>query len=425
MTEIKAPPCYTDDWKRTHPDFVVYLPPKRDGRDGDNEHLLVFETPKGDLMAFWTQGTDEGDPDQHVVYARSRDGGVTWSQPSEIDGPTESPGLIASWAFPVISKTGRIYCFLNKNIGVVDMNRQITGIMRCYYSDDDGCSWMGGDAVPVRPTKYDHPDPRVPKNWIVWQKPIRDSKGRWIVGCSRWTSFQICPAPRDPWLRSDSHSELLRFENIEENPEPKDIAITWLPDDEDLIGVPAPGDPPRSVAEEPSIVLLPDDRLFMVMRTMTGRIWYTVSEDDGPTWRAPEALRYRDGGEEVLNPLSCDPIYALADGRYLLVYHNHDGTRFFARHAGDSPLNRRPVCIAVGEFRPEAHQPVWFSQGLELYDSHGIGVGPRWRTQLPMYGSLTERNGRRVLWYPDRKHFLLGKIISDELLERCGEVPKT
>ena len=135
-------------------------------------------------------------------------------------------------------------------------------------------------------------------------------------------------------------------------------------------------------------------------------------------------MRYRDGGEEVLNPLSCDPIYALADGRYLLVYHNHDGTRFFARHAGDSPLNRRPVSIAVGAFRPKAHQPVWFSEGLELYDSHGIGVGPRWRRQLAMYGSLTECNGRRVLWYPDRKHFLLGKIISDELLERCGEVPK-
>ncbi len=28
----------------------------------------------------------------------------------------------------------------------------------------------------------------------------------------------------------------------------------------------------------------------------------------------------------------------------------------------------------------------------------------------------TEHPGKRVFWYPDRKHFLLGKVISDELL---------
>ena len=29
---------------------------------------------------------------------------------------------------------------------------------------------------------------------------------------------------------------------------------------------------------------------------------------------------------------------------------------------------------------------------------------------------LTEKDGKRILWYPDRKHFLLGKEIPDELL---------
>ena len=32
------------------------------------------------------------------------------------------------------------------------------------------------------------------------------------------------------------------------------------------------------------------------------------------------------------------------------------------------------------------------------------------------YGSLAEKDGKRILWYPDRKHFLLGKLIPDELL---------
>ncbi len=39
--------CYTDEWKRTQPDHVLYLPPEPLGDDGDNEHLIVVETPRG------------------------------------------------------------------------------------------------------------------------------------------------------------------------------------------------------------------------------------------------------------------------------------------------------------------------------------------------------------------------------------------
>lgn len=37
-------------------------------------------------------------------------------------------------------------------------------------------------------------------------------------------------------------------------------------------------------------------------------------------------------------------------------------------------------------------------------------------TWLRMYASLTERDGRRIFWYNDRKQFVLGKIISDDWL---------
>ena len=37
-------------------------------------------------------------------------------------------------------------------------------------------------------------------------------------------------------------------------------------------------------------------RLWMNMRTVTGRIWYTVSNDDGHTWRLPEPLRRLEAG---------------------------------------------------------------------------------------------------------------------------------
>ena len=48
--------------------------------------------------------------------------------------------------------------------------------------------------------------------------------------------------------------------------------------------------------------------------------------------------------------------------------------------------------------------------------AYGVGVGPQSLVWLAMYASLTEHKGKRIFWYPDRKHFLLGKVISDELL---------
>lgn len=168
-------------------------------------------------------------------------------------------------------------------------------------------------------------------------------------------------------------------------------------------------------------MLLPDGRLFLVMRTLTGRVWYTVSDDDGRSWRPTEPLRYEDDGLEVLHPKSPCPIYALRDGRFLLFFHNHDGFSYGA--SGPWDMNaRRPLFVTLGEFRPRAHQPIWFSQPKEFCDTHGVGVGPQSLIWLAMYSSLTENDGQRIFWYPDRKHFLLGRYIRDDFLADM-EVP--
>ena len=39
--------CYTDDWKRTEPDHVVYLPKTENGSDGYADHFVVAVTPGG------------------------------------------------------------------------------------------------------------------------------------------------------------------------------------------------------------------------------------------------------------------------------------------------------------------------------------------------------------------------------------------
>lgn len=59
---------------------------------------------------------------------------------------------------------------------------------------------------------------------------------------------------------------------------------------------------------------------------------------------------------------------------------------------------------------PQAHQPVRFPAGTqELYMSlpeEGRKLG-QWG--LAMYGCHVKQDGRDILWYPDRKFFLLGK----------------
>ena len=117
----------------------------------------------------------------------------------------------------------------------------------------------------------------------------------------------------------------------------------------------------------------------------------------------------------MLNPNSPSPMYRMDDGRYLLLFQNHDGWGY----GGKGPLaleSRRPQFMAVGEYRPGAHQPVWFSEPLLLFDTQKVGVFPLYMYWLSMYSSLTERDGRRILWYTDRKLFALGKYITDEML---------
>jgi hypothetical protein len=301
----KTTRCYTDDWQRTEPDYVLFLPKKAVSRHGDNEHVIVVETPDGDLLATWTTGTYEAAPDSHTLYCRSRNGGKTWTQPKVMPGTNDGPMLNGRWGFSVVSRSGRIYFFYNRCAGIWDPGWPSCGWMGCRYSDDDGRTWKNGETIPFRRREaYDNPDPKVPCGWIVWQPAIRDSQDRPIVGFTRWSSLTKFPKPRTGW-HCDSRSELMRFDNLDEGPHPKDLQITWLPEggDDKTISVPCPFEPEKSkgysLAEEPAVVLLPDGRLFLIMRTVTGCIWYTVSEDDGASWRPTEVLRYRDDGPEV------------------------------------------------------------------------------------------------------------------------------
>lgn len=408
------------EFRRSNPDIVVYIPKGKPQNDEDNEHFLVFEAPSGDLLAIWTQSSVEAYGDNHTVLARSADG-VSWSEPQWIVGThpgSDEPQ--ASWAFPIVSRQGRIYCFFKRD--VPHPSGRKGNPMGCFYSDDDGHTWIEGADIALPRTRWDHPDPQIGPNWIVWQKPSRDPQGRWLVGYTLTTDIAVCAFQPVGWWEQEGRCKFMRFDNIDDGPDPADLRITWLPLDEEGITVPFASYPGASKCEEPSIANLPDGRIFCTMRTLSGYIWYTVSDDGGAHWRPAEVLRYRDGGEPVKQPLASCPIYPLQDGRYLLLYHNNAGqlgpfdqaAKIWATNYAN--FVRRPAFISVGEFCPGAHQPIWFSDPLQIMDTAGIPIGPKNTAEIATYTSLTERDGQRVLWYPDRKYFLFGKYITDEML---------
>jgi hypothetical protein len=405
--------------QRSEPDYVVYAPGSVDGStfDTGNEHFLVFDGPDGSLMAVWTQSSYENAGDHRIVFSKSEDNGKTWIEPVFIAGTRPGGDApMASWGFPLISKTGRVYVIFNRFKGVIDVVRHHTGTMEGCYSDDMGSTWSEPQEIPFKRSPFDHPDTSIPSNWIVWQKPILDLDGKWFTGFSRWVSKPVRrEPPNKSWTSWETVVEFMRFENIDDNPEPKDITIAYSGWGDEALRVPHYTDPLVSVTQEPSLVRLPDERLFCTMRTMTGYVWYSVSDDDGRTWCNPRPLLRKDHGDPMLQPLCCCPIYEYSPGRYVLLHHNNDG-RFQGSQPEETSKNRRPAFIALGEFRPDADQPIWFSDSKELMDNEGQGIGPLNRIDIGVYPSTTKRNGEFVLWHPDRKFFLLGKMISEEWL---------
>ncbi|MEI8205825.1 MAG: sialidase family protein [Kiritimatiellales bacterium] len=408
--------------RATKPDYVVFVPEVTDEgvTDTGNEHLLVFDGPDGSLMAVWTQSSAESQPDQHLAFARSDDEGVTWTRPSIIAGPKKpGDGHMASWGYPLVSKSGRIYIHYSQHIGRVDNQPHHTGWLHGIYSDDNGITWSKAQNIPIPRSIYDNPDPTMPPNVLCWQKPQRLGKdGKYLAGITRWTSFAVTPNPTKSFMSAEAHVEFMRFENIDDNPEVQDIHISWFATNKEALSVPFPSIPSVCVCQEPSIMKLPDGRLFCVMRTSAGSPYWSVSADAGETWTQPRRLLRKDGGTPLLHPLSPCPMYDVggstaASGHYVLFIHNHDG---HYKNFGPTDLtsNRRPICIVRGTFKAGADQPVWFDEPVLFMDHDGVSLGKpgtKGRQDMALYSSFTVRKGVPVLWYPDRKFFLLGKKI--------------
>ena len=408
----------------THPDYVVFVPdqpydiskrnPAKRG-DSYNDHFQVLDDPKrGLLYAFWTQATKEATADQHIAFAKSSDNGRTWTKPLLIAGSEtiKVPRLVASWQQPMLSKSGRLYCLWNQQ---TTSRGPHVGMIFGSCSDDAGESWS-----PPKLVKFGHRpdlagrDLAKPPSWCNWQRPLRLAKdGRFFVGSS---IHGVPPGGKN----SRTRVEFWRFENIDDDPKVENIRISCFAVNEKALDAdmvdgggarlfpPKPENKSGAAIEEAGIVKLPDGRLFALCRSSVGYPVWSVSADGGETWSVPKILRDRDGGRPFLHPRSPCPIYdwkgpEAGSGYYFALVHD-----LFDFHAPRASQPRATLYLIAGRFNPTAEQPIEFVR-RSIFSPRIVGNS--------CYSSYTCVNGKGVLWYNDRKFFLLGREIGAEFFE--------
>lgn len=427
MTSPLDPESYQRELTRTAPDLVVHRPSAELGPDAENQQVIGTVAANGDFLVTWTTASKENDPNQRVVLARSSDHGATWSEPVEIDGPTpeqmagpERGMHLASWSFFVHAPAlGRLYLFYCKNIGVIDARADTTGILRFRLSEDDGRTWSAPhDHLRIRRSPIDHADPAVPVNFVPCFQSFHGPDGVPMATITRWGSGN------PDLLNVQSEIWLLRFDNILTERDPEKLTMSTLPDGEHGIRVPHPFRMGMSCAQEAMVVNLPDGRLFTVFRTLQGCNYWSTSKDGGHTWethwqdykepRPLEAfpLRFTDTGGLVRNPIVCSPVFQYDTDKFFHLFYNNDGYAYGATHPADYQKNRREVWIVCGKFDPDARQPVQFGEPRLLMDTAGVYLGPTGRAEACSYPSYFQHGGTHYLWYSDRKHFVLGKVLN-------------
>ena len=413
VAAASVPSAVPDDARLTKPDYIVYVPRQRreqigktDPREiGDtyNDHFQVLHDDRRKLYyAFWTQASWEGAGDHHIVFSKSADGGKTWTAPFTLAGSERRAAkrMGASWQQPMLSRSGRLYCYWNQKV----MQGGCSELLYGFYSDDAGETWSDPVLVPYprRPAANGY-IARANSGWINWQRPLRlGADGRYFTGCTRGGEIEF-------W----------QYENIDDDPPAQDLRISFLSESSRLSRARLAEtcdyvlESGECRFEEASVVKLPDGRLFALMRTQAGHPAWSVSADGGRSWRDPKFLRPRDGAEPYLHPCSPCPIYdwkgpEAGSGTYFAFIHN---TFDFANRKRAS-VPRGALYLIAGKFNPKAEQPIEFAPPKFFLE--------RKKAWNSLYTSYTVVGDRRILWYPDAKYYLLGREIGAEWFRGGG-----
>ena len=391
----------------------------------DQPYVVVI--PDGTWVCVMTTGRGiEGQPGQHVVSTRSTDCGRTWSELVDIE-PADGPE--ASWAMPLLTDFGRVYCFYTYNSEnmrtVLTVDRKPIkrvdsfGELGCKWTDNGGLSWSAERIlIPIREFQCDRDNVYGGKVKFFWQvgKPIADH-GIAYMGLSKVHGF-------GHGFFEGNEGIFLRSDNALTERDPHQVVWETLPDGD--VGLKSPGGP---IASEHNLVALSDGSLYCTYRTIDGHPCHAYSRDGGHTWTPPAYLTYTPGGRLVKHPRAANFVKKFSNGKYLYWFHNHGGKWYD---------DRNPVWLCGGVERDGMIH--WSQPEILLYDDD-----PRVRMSYPdfvevdgrIYCTETQKEVARVhaidpalldgLWNQAENHTaatdgLVADLKADQLKPR-SEVP--
>jgi hypothetical protein len=355
----------------------------------------------------WIVSVTSGEIGKAKVYVkRSEDKGKTWSKDRilvynpDIDRRLENRedydcemGQLFPVPNPIDDKeTYRIYQFsIVRNI----KEGWRFGKLIYTYSEDDGKTWIGPHGLN---SFYDLESPVydiVGHNWgwHLMAPPRLMSNGMVYLPMN---------ASTDPKKLADIRCEpvFARSRNILTEIDPSKISFDFKPAPPHGIFVPMKGKPGESHGMEAQIVELSDHRLFSVMRTGNGCVYFTTSEDFGETWNEAKPLRRDDGEDPVLNPNCPCPLTKLIDGRYALLHCNNDGRVGGASNVFAAGSVRNPIYVSIGvENGSDKEQPIRWSKPrlMTTLEEYKEKFGSKGRDLT--YGCLHEEDGNYYHFY--------------------------
>jgi len=407
-------------------DDAILVHKHGEGRDLTNQQPCTVTLADGTWMVCWTQATWEAAKNESVVGSTSTDGGATWSEPYFIEEALDE--RTASWGMMfAVPHTSRVYCFYWWNENAFWLRD--AGSLYFRYTDDKGKTWSERRRITLPRHKLDV-DGAEQHGWNTGF-PILTPNGAMLMGFSKINPPSMTreiPGHRygdpDLWY---CECFFLRCANILREDDPAKLDFQVTPEGDEGIWAPHRDEPDRHFLQEPYMAVLPSGRIIATFRSRTMHPCYSISEDNGVTWRPARSLRFAPGGEEMKHPCGPCPITCAKDGRVIFFFRNENAPMsdvLMPKHL-DYWRNRDPHHVTVGREMPQLAEglgPEEDNAGVYFNDPKvvlsGIDLDPSERNprRTAQYPQVLECGGRFFTIYSSEKTDIMIKEIPTEML---------